>query len=192
MDFVNTSDGDLVQQVMMGTEGAFECLYKRYNPSLNNLLGALHQIPHEDREDILQMSWLKVHRYISTFISGRSLQNWLYQIARNTARTCYRQNTNGETRVIALADTNDEGATIVIDKRTGKCAYQPLDILLIHERLQAVMEKMETLPELDQDIMRCRFINGMSQKETAEALAIEDTLVNTRVRRTRKKLAFVA
>jgi RNA polymerase sigma factor (sigma-70 family) len=81
---LNYSDEQLCKMVKnpKEQEGAFKVILKMYQEQLYSLIRRMVN-SHEDTDDILQNTFLKVYRYIHTFEHKSSLYTWIYRIAIN-------------------------------------------------------------------------------------------------------------
>lgn len=82
----NPADSDiltLLNSTDRQQEG-FVLLMERYREALYWHIRRL-VVTHEDSEDVLQESFINIHRYIDRFRGDSSLKTWLYRIATNEA-----------------------------------------------------------------------------------------------------------
>jgi RNA polymerase sigma factor (sigma-70 family) len=122
-----------------------------------------------DAEDLAQEALLVAWRERASFDPARSLDAWLYGIARNMYRNHARR------RQREPID-RDHDATI------GQTTSSTIgDVLLLQRALQA-------LPEDQQDIVILHELEGRTLKETASLLAIPFDTAKDRLRRARRSL----
>ena len=79
-------------------------------------------------------------------------------------------------------DSSDEHLFI------NKGSSSPEDVLLSGEKMELIMEAMETLPENQRVAFTLGRIDGFSQKEIAEILGTTESAVESLNARARKKL----
>lgn len=84
-------------------EEAFGLLVDKYSRQLYAVIRRI-VYRHEDADDVLQNTFIKVWRYISTFKGDSKLSTWLYSIATNEALSHLRK----EKRKQTLSLTTDE------------------------------------------------------------------------------------
>src|SRR5688572_804819 len=79
------SDEDLMQAYVAGDEHAFDEIYRRYRPVLLAVMRR-HLASRTDVEDLVQLTFLKLHRARASYRSGTPVKRWLFTIARNTRK----------------------------------------------------------------------------------------------------------
>ena len=114
-------------------------------------------LTHEDADDILQNTFLKVWANIDSFENRSKLSTWIYRIAINESLDFLRRKRN-ETR---LYSTDMEH---VSERLT---ADEWFDGDLTQARLQEAITK---LPNAQRLIFTLRYVNEMKYKDIAEAL----------------------
>ena len=114
-------------------------------------------LTHEDADDILQNTFLKVWANIDSFENRSKLSTWIYRIAINESLDLLRRKRN-ETR---LYSTDMEH---VSERLT---ADEWFDGDLTQARLQEAITK---LPNAQRLIFTLRYFNEMKYKDIAEAL----------------------
>jgi len=83
------SDGELVAMAVAGDEVAFERLYLRHAPALSRHLRRVLN-DGADIEDVLQATFLQVHRSLARQDPERSFKGWLYRVAFHVTGTHLR------------------------------------------------------------------------------------------------------
>ena len=85
------SDEALMERYVVGGErAAFEALFRRYAPRLHGFF--LRQAgAREVANDLVQQTFLHVHRARADFALGRSVRPWIYTIALNVRREHQRR-----------------------------------------------------------------------------------------------------
>jgi RNA polymerase sigma-70 factor (ECF subfamily) len=136
----------------------------------------------QDAEDVLQNTFLNVLTHISEFQGRSSLATWLYRIAANEALMLLRK----KKPEVNLDDFEaaDE-AEDLLPTRFVDWSAVPEDQLLSGEGKAALDGAIGTLPESLRLVFLLRDVEGLSIKETAEALNLTETNVKTRLLRAR-------
>src|SRR5690625_4146958 len=86
----NLSDEDLMEQFQQGTVQAFNILVSRYKDRLHNFLYRYTR-NHEDCEDLVQETFLRVHRSRHSYERIAKFSTWMYTIALNLAKSLYKK-----------------------------------------------------------------------------------------------------
>ena len=124
-------------------------------------------------EDLLQDVFLKIHLHVETLKDVKQLENWLYQIARNTIIDYYRT-----TKPVVALDTAD-----VLDLPEDLPADD-----IITELLPSIRAMISNLPPHDRQALILTEYQGLSQKELGARLGISCSGAKSRVQRAREKL----
>lgn len=133
-----------------------------------------------DAEDVLQNTFLNALTHLSSFEGRSSLATWLYRIAANEALMLIRK----RKPEIDLTDA-EEGDEDLKPTRFADWSVLPEEELLSGEGKQHLDAAIGSLPESMRIVFVLRDIEGLSIKETAEALNLTETNVKTRLLRAR-------
>ncbi len=139
----------------------------------------------QDAEDILQDTFLKAMRALPRFEGRSSLATWLYRIAVNESLMLLRKR-----RGIAISldeGDDDEGESVEPMQIVDWCCL-PESELLSDEARKILDEAIQRLPERLRVVFILRDIEGLSVKDTAQALNISEVNVKTRLLRARLKI----
>jgi len=136
----------------------------------------------QDAEDVLQNTFLNVLMHISEFEGRSSLQTWLYRIAANEALMLIRK----RKPEMDLEGVEAEGsAEDVIPSQFVDWSALPEEELLSGEGKRTLDRAIAQLPESLRIVFILRDVEGLSIKETGEALNLTETNVKTRLLRAR-------
>jgi len=139
----------------------------------------------QDAEDVLQETFIKAYRKLSEFEGRSSLSTWLYRIAVNEALMLLRQRSPNSLSIdeeVETVDGNMEPMQIV-----DWCCL-PENELLSEESRHLMDEAVQLLSPALRAVFILRDIEGLSIRETAEALDLTETAVKTRLLRARLNL----
>ena len=134
----------------------FDMMVRQYSESLYWKIRHI-VLTHEDADDILQNTFLKVWSNIDTFESRSKLSTWIYRIAINESVDFLRRKRN-EARLSAT-DKDHVADRLMADEW--------FDGDLTQARLQEAVTK---LPTAQRTIFNLRYFNEMKYKDIAEAL----------------------
>jgi RNA polymerase sigma-70 factor, ECF subfamily len=173
-----------LEKLRAGDRAEFARLVDAYSGPIYRL--GLRMLTNEqDAEDVLQGTFLNAWIHLPEFEGRSSLATWLYRIAANEALMLLRR----KRPEFRLDDTETEDSpgdltpTQVLD-----WSGLPEDQLLSGEAKQQVEAAIHLLPDLLRLVFILRDVEGLSIKETAEALELSETNVKTRLLRARLQL----
>lgn len=171
-------DRGLVSLAQQGDGEAFALLVQRHQKMVYNLaLGKTGS--HHDAEEITQNAFLKAWQGLPQFQGKAAFSSWLYRLTLNAATDFLRQR-GRHAKVVSLSDPDlppipDQSPTP--EERSAAEADR-----------QALWQAIEALPEQQRTILLLREIDGLSYKEIALALDLEEGTVRSRLSRSRKVL----
>lgn len=115
-------------------------------------------ISHDDTDDVLQNTFIKVYRSIDRFKGESKLFSWLYRIATNEAITHINKNAKH------LQISNEKHQTNAINNLTADVYFEGDDIQL---KLQ---KAIATLPQKQQLVFNMKYFDDIKYKDMAEIL----------------------
>jgi len=164
----------LVERARRGDPGAFEALVVSYQ-SLAFRTAFVITGDASDAEEAAQDAFVKAHRALGRFRSGRPFRPWLLTIVANEARN--RRRSRGRRTALALraADPHAPGE-------------DPETAALASERRERLLAAVERLRDDDREVLACRYFLELSEDETAAALGIARGTVKSRTHRALERL----
>lgn len=139
----------------------------------------------QDAEDVLQNTFLNALTHLAAFEGRSSLSTWLYRIATNEALMLLRK----KKPELNLEDAEtEENAEDLKPTQFIDWSALPEEELLSGEGKKVLEEAIQSLPEPMRIVFLLRDIEGLSIKETADALHLTETNVKTRLLRARMLL----
>ena len=138
----------------------------------------------QDAEDVLQNTFVKILQHIKGFEERSSLSTWIYRIASNEALMMLRK-MRPEVNLEDQGANDDEDFMPVQFVDWGSL---PEEILESKEAKDYLEIAIKALPEPMRVVFILRDIEGLSIKETSEALNLTETNVKTRLLRARLNL----
>lgn len=139
----------------------------------------------QDAEDVLQNTFLNALVHISEFEGRSSLQTWLYRIAANDALMLIRKRKpEVDFDAVQGAETG-ESAEDLLPRQFVDWSALPEEELLSDEGKRFLDHAMAQLPEPLRLVFVLRDIEGLSIRDTADALDLTETNVKTRLLRAR-------
>lgn len=132
-------------------EQGFRTLMQRYQERLYHHIRRL-VIDHDDADDVLQNTFLKVHRGIGRFREQSGLFTWMYRIATNEALT--------------FLQLRKKKKAEPLDKETGLHEKLSNDIFFDGDAAQAKLHAaLQTLPDKQRLVFNMRYYDEMSYEE---------------------------
>ena len=171
-----------LEALIAGDRAEFARLVDAYSSPIYRLGLRMLGTP-QDAEDVLQNTFLNVLTHLSTFEGRSSLSTWIYRIAANEALMLIRKKkpeVNIERSEDAQAGDNDED---LLPTQFIDWSALPENELLSGESQKYLDSAIQTLPESMRIVFVLRDVEGLSIKETADALNLTETNVKTRLLR---------
>ena len=164
------TDVELAERFATGDEGAVREVYDRYAAPM--FATALHLLgDREQAADAVQQAFVQAWRSAGRFDASRDLKPWLYAIVRRTAIDTYRRTSRLPTPGLdeSLPDADGPG---------------------IEEAWQSweVREAVDSLPEVERDVVRLAYFDGLTYPEIAEKLDVAVGTVKSRAFRAHRRL----
>jgi len=156
-----------MERYVEGSSHAFSELYRRVSP---NLMGYLLRLT-RDRgraEDLLQVTFSKVHRARASYLRGAPILPWIFAIARRSFLDERR----------AARSRNEELSSdgIVPEPKAEPEAVS-------NDVADAIERAVDALPEAYREAIQLTKISGLSIAEAASVLGASETAVKLRVHR---------
>jgi RNA polymerase sigma-70 factor, ECF subfamily len=171
---MHDSDSELVRRWKRGEEAAFADIVRRWQQPLARFLSRLadaNQVP-----DLLQETFLRVHRARVGYSENGHFSTWLFQIALNVARDSGRRRATPEslTREPIAADPS---------------AARWLEL---REKLEALSRAIGELPDELREVLALRHDAGLRFEEMSRRLNVPASTLKSRfaaaLRRLRERL----
>lgn len=186
-EYETLSEKDVVARCQNGDLEAFNFLISRYETKVLNLslryLRDYHQALDETQE-----IFLKVFRKIALFKGESAFGTWLYRITANHCMNVIkirRRNALGRERAVSLDTARDNHPVKTLpDLKTAG----PDDACVRTEMQKTVVEMLETLPDIQRQIIILRHFELLSYKEIADILELRETTVRSCMHRARQRL----
>lgn len=173
-----------LEALQTGDRAEFARLVDAYSTQIYRL--ALKMLADEqDAEDVLQNTFMKALQSIGNFEGRSSLSTWLYRIAVNEALMALRR--HRPMVPVPMDYEEDEDDLQHPTQFTDWCCLPEVD-LLSAEAKKHLDKAILMLPEKLRVVFLLRDVEGLSIRETSEALDLTETAVKTRLLRARLNL----
>ncbi len=177
------SDEDVMEQLQAGVVQAFDIIVQRYKDRLHNFLYR-YTHNHEDCEDLVQETFLRVYRSRHSYERIAKLSTWMYTIALNLAKSMYKKKQRMSLVSIHADESDPDDFEMQI---TDTVILQDEEL---HLKL-SVQELERALKELNDDFREAVILRDIQQLTYEEIAEITDTAMGTvksRINRGRQQL----
>ncbi len=176
-------DFQAIRKVLDGDHAAYDFLQKKYKRIIAALIRKMVQ-NEDDVDDLTQESFIKAYNALASFQFGYSFSAWLYRIASNTCIDFLRKKRFPTISIDKPIGNSEDNHFFEIEDKT----YMPDDSVLSKEKLEALREAIENLPENYREIIKLRHEKEMDYKNIAEMLDLPLGTVKAHLFRARKLL----
>lgn len=177
--YKSMTDESLMQAISNGDKRAFDELYERYSAALLRYFMRMLWRDREKSEDFVHDLFAKIVRKPEYFDPSRSFKTWVYSVANNMCKNEYKKQevrkgmSNGLDNHYALYDKNSNVMNEVQDS-----FFQ-----------EAFQKSLVDLDDKHREAFSLRHLEGLSIKEIAEVLEINEGTVKSRLFYATKYLA---
>ena len=179
-------DRELVSRAQTGELDAFETLTTRYEQRVYSLAQRILR-QEQDAEDVTQQTFLSALENLNGFRGEASFATWLFRIATHAALKVIRKRKGLKTVSLEEATEGaDRGDSVPHPEFIADWRQSPEQLVPRRETQRLLDEALSRLDEKHRLVFLLRDVEGLSVKETAEALEI--TEANTKVRLLRARL----
>lgn len=181
-----TPESELVSRAKAGELDAFEVLITRYERRVYSL--ALRMLRQEqDAQDITQQTFLSALQNLNGFRGEASFGTWLLHIATHAALKVIRKRKGLNTVSLeAATEVSDTFDSIPHPEFIADWRDSPEQLAQRHEIQRLLEESLAQLDDKHRFVFLLRDVEGLSVKETADALGLSEA--NTKVRLLRARL----
>ncbi len=176
-------DKDLVARALSGDQGAYTALVKKYSRSLHRYL-SLRVKQSVDVDDLVQESFIKAFKSLSTYSTKYAFSTWLYKIATNHAIDSFRRK---RLPTVPINDPigSDNGSMVSLIPDLGQ---EPDRALIAKQRRLIIKEAIQKLPPKYRRVIILRHEKELSYDEIAKKLNLPLGTVKAHIFRARRQL----
>ncbi len=172
--YIVRTDQELVSLSLEGDKVAFDHLFGRYRESMHKIYVQRTGGSHDDAEDLIQDTFLKVYMNLGKYDPVYTFGQWIYTIARNTFIDYLRK--------------RQENVSIENLQR-GQSSFPTPEESIINSQQQAQIEMyMKQLRPRYRSLIELRFFRDYSYEEIAKELEIPIGTVKTQLHRAREQM----
>ena len=178
-----STDQQLVDQVMAGNKNAFNLLVMRYQHRVAALIARFVKDPREV-EDVAQEAFLKAYRALPLFRGDSAFYTWLYRIAVNTAKNYLvarsRRPPAQDLEIDEVEPTETGSVLREIESPEGSLSTSELKV--------AIEAVLDSLPEELKTAFILREFSGLSYEDIADVMDCPVGTVRSRIFRAREAI----
>ena len=166
------SDAEVMLRVAAGDDTAFDYLVEKYR---RPMISFMYRMTHNQAvaEELAQEVFLRVYRSRQGYTATAKFTTWLYRIATNLAVNHARDTKHERPENQVNIDEPDEETGRTIDVAdSGLNAEQ---VILRRERLAAIRQQVEALPERQRMAVLMHKYQGMDYKQIAAVLKLSES-----------------
>ncbi len=174
-------DLKLIEEIKKGDFSAFERIVQKYESRIyNHCLKFLNN--QEDAEDVLQETFLQVHRSIESFRGEAAFSTWMFKIATNGCLMKLRK--KKKTDMVSIDKPLEfDGSTL--QREITDWSKNPA-LLHSNDEVRGVLKNiMDELPEDKRVVLVLKDVDGFSNIEIGEILGMSVAAVKSRLHRAR-------
>jgi len=179
-------DEELVRRAQGGELEAFETLTTRHEQRVYSLAWRMLR-QEQDAEDVTQQTFLSALENLARFRGEASFSTWLLRIAAHAALKVIRKRKGLD--VVSLEESTEpdpESAHVPHPEYIADWRQSPEQLVHRNEIQRLLDEALNQLDEKHRLVFLLRDVEGLSVKETAQALGLSEA--NTKVRLLRARL----
>lgn len=177
---METHEVEVVKRVQAGEEQAFDELYQLYYQRAISLAYRFTK-DHADAEDVVQESFIQVHKSIHTLQEPAYFYSWLNRIIHNKCVNMFYRNRNEN----AVDPSKMEAVKTYEETRRYMLPHQESNYISEQEVLQSILSKMD---DKYREVVELAYLRQMKLEEIAEFLDLPLGTIKTRSRRAKSEL----
>lgn len=184
----DSEDLELFRRARTGDFSAFEQLVDRFQPRVFGLAQRILGNSH-DAEDVTQQTFVSMIEHLDQFREESSVAAWIFRIAANHALKLIRKRRGLPTVTVdAEPDDPESYASVPHPEFIAPWREDPALLVQRNELRGLLDEAISELDEKHRIVFILRDVEGLSVRETAEALGLTEANVKVRSLRARMHL----
>jgi RNA polymerase sigma-70 factor (ECF subfamily) len=166
------TDAQVMLRVKAGDDAAFDYLVQKYRrPMISFMFRMVHNTA--VAEDLAQEVFLRVYRSRAGYEASAKFTTWLYRIATNLAVNHARDTRHERAENQVSLDEPDEETGTTMDVADPSLTVE--ENIVRRERLMAIRQKVESLPERQRMAVVMHKYQQMDYKQIAEVLKLSES-----------------
>jgi len=182
------ADHEVVQLSLDGDARAFGEIVARYDQRLLNFV--YRTIGDRERaQDLVQETFVRVHRHLRRFDQTKKFSTWIYTIASNLAKNELRNRSRNPLVLFQTIKRNWDADHRPLEWEDTQ--YKPDDLFRKRHLREKVEEAVRQLPEHHRIVFVLREMEGKTYEEISEITGVNLGTVKSRLNRARNNFASI-
>ena len=178
---MRNNDAELIQQTLMGDQGAFSTLVRRYQKPLHALvwrkIGDFHIA-----EEITQDIFLNVYKKLQTLKNPNRFAGWLYVIASRRCIAWLKK------KRIPMKSLDAMPPEELEELAYAQYRAERQEEIVSEQRREVVKNLLQKLPESERTVVTLHYLGDMTCEDISKLLGVSPNTVKSRLHRARKRL----
>jgi RNA polymerase sigma factor (sigma-70 family) len=172
---MRSEDAGIIHECLNGETEAFGLLVDKYKEGIYAFVyGKLRDF--QNAQDVTQEVFLQAYRDLRSLRRWESFVFWLYRIASTRCKMWIRT----QSRRVDREFIEDQDSTVIDDSS--------LDSYRDSQLGESLEEALDSLPEMQREVLMLHYFGGMNSKEIAKAIGTSPGAVRMRLTRARSQL----
>jgi RNA polymerase sigma-70 factor (ECF subfamily) len=168
--YTSLSDEELMKALSKGDQRAFDELYKRFYAQLLGYFKNMLWGDREKAEDMVHDIFVKIIKNPDYFDTNRSFRTWLFSVASNMCKNEYKKQAVRKNTSTGVEDYRSISSSTNVLAEVQDIQFQ-----------QAFEENLAKMNEKHREVFVLRHLEGLSMKEIAEVMEINEGTVKSRL-----------
>jgi RNA polymerase sigma-70 factor (ECF subfamily) len=164
------TDEELMKALSKGDQLAFDELYKRFYAQLLGYFKNMLWGDREKAEDMVHDIFAKIIKNPDYFDTNRSFRTWLFSVASNMCKNEYKKQAVRKNTSTGVEDYRSISSSTNVLAEVQDIQFQ-----------QAFEENLAKMDEKHREVFALRHLEGLSMKEIAEVMEINEGTVKSRL-----------
>ena len=178
---MRNNDAELIQQTLMGDQGAFSTLVRRYQKPLHALVwrkvGDFHIA-----EELTQDIFLNVYKKLQTLKNPNRFAGWLYVIATRRCIAWLKK------KRIPMKSLDAMPPEELEELAYAQFRTEQQEEIVSEQRREVVKNLLQKLPESERTVVTLHYLGDMTCEDISKFLGVSPNTVKSRLHRARKRL----
>ncbi len=190
-----------IDQLRAGGDVALAALFEQYREPLERMI----EFRLDDRvrgrvdcEDVLQEAYIEMARRLPEYLAAANVSPFIwmrqqaYQILIGVQRRHFGQKRDPRFEVTQAVAPDPNATSLSILSAFAEQMTSPSQALMRAEELQQLREMLQSMDEIDREVLALRHFEQLSNQQIAEALGISITAASNRYVRAMLRLSQIA